>query len=65
MNKVKLKHNAFILKIDEGFYYRLQDLALSDGITMSGVVRQLVNREYQTRYGNNENKLKGSREGIK
>jgi hypothetical protein len=55
LKRTKPKHRDFIFRIDEGFYLRLNDLATQDGISMSGVVRQLVNQAYQTRFGKNGN----------
>jgi hypothetical protein len=53
-NLTNAKNRKFFqLEIDQSFKKRLQALANKDGITASGVIRQLVNREYESRFNGN------------
>lgn len=44
-----MKRKFFQLEIDDGFRKKLEELAFMDGLSASGVVRMLVNREHANR----------------
>jgi hypothetical protein len=53
LNREHKKRIAFLFDYDIALKMKLEELAEADGLSKADVLRMLINREYNARYGGN------------